>query len=134
MMFQLGFLLALPLGYFLCYGHAKLSLWLYARSEEGRKEEADRLHAIWVQTHPSQTTPVEPSSTVTDGRTLSEQWNLPTRTSASPCEPLSLRHPGLIRTRRCPDGFSAAQVLGYTNIGRPPTPSLYSGGINAWPY
>jgi hypothetical protein len=85
MMFQLGSLLGIILGYFLCIGHAKLTLAIHRHSPEGRREETDR-------------------------------------------------HPGLIRTRRCPTGFSAAQVLGYHQIGRPDMPPLFDGGLDEWPY
>jgi hypothetical protein len=135
MMFQLGFLLALPFGYFLCIGHAKLTLVLYRHSPEGRREEADRLHAEWVRHHPPvPSAAVLPPSSHGDGRTLSEQWKLPTRPSRGSVEPLQLGHHGLIRTKRCPTGFSAAQVLGYHQIGRPDVSPLFDGGLDEWPY
>jgi hypothetical protein len=53
-MFQLGSLLGIILGYFLCIGHAKLALYLYNHSPEGRREETDRLNAEWLAAHPPQ--------------------------------------------------------------------------------
>lgn len=127
-MFQLGSLFGIVLGYFLCIGHAKLTLALHRHSSEGRREETDRLHAEWIAHQP----PTQPQPTVTDtavlpssfhgdGRPLSQQWNLPTRRSAPVCDPL-------IRTRLCPDGYSAAQILGYSDLGGREHPSLYPGG------
>jgi hypothetical protein len=56
MMFQLGSLLGIILGYFLCIGHAKLTLYLYNHSPEGRREETDRLNAEWLARTPPATT------------------------------------------------------------------------------
>jgi hypothetical protein len=138
MMFQLGSLLGIILGYFLCIGHAKLTLAIHRHSPEGRREETDRLNAEWQAAHPPQPpvtdTAVLPPSFHGDGRPLSEVWNLPTRRERPAVEPLGLGHPSLIRTRRCPTGFSAAQVLGYHQIGRPDTPPLFQGGLDEWPY
>lgn len=59
------------------------------------------------------------------GLTLAEQWNLPHR-------PPIDTEPHLIITPRCPDGYSAKQILGYTTIGREPTPPQYPGGFEVW--
>src|SRR3954470_20699478 len=138
MSFQLGSLLGIILGYFLCIGHAKLTLYLHAHSPEGRREETDRLNAEWLAHQPPQPpvtdTAVLPSGFHEDGRPLSEVWNLPTRNRPAAVEPLDLHHPGLIRTRRCPTGFGAAQILGYHQIGRPDVPPTYPGGLDEWPY
>jgi hypothetical protein len=126
MMFQLGSLLGIILGYFLCIGHAKLALYLYNHSPEGRREETDRLNAEWIAhqppTHsqpPVTQTLVLPSSALTDGPPLSEVWNLPHRQS----DASRGNSDPLIRTRLCPGGYGAAQILGDDE-----TPSLYPGG------
>src|SRR3954471_24969986 len=111
MMFQLGSLLGIILGYFLCIGHAKLTLYLYARSPEGKREETDRLNAEWLAAHhpqpPVTDTAVLPPTFHGDGRPLSEVWNLPTHDRPAFCDPL-------IRTRFAPHGYGAAQILGYS--------------------
>jgi hypothetical protein len=138
MMFQLGSLFGIILGYFLCIGHAKLTLYLYNHSPEGRREETDRLNAEWLARQPPQPpitdTAVLPSSFYGDGRPLSEVWNLPTKHQAPATKPLDLHHPDLIKSKRCPTGFSAAQVLGYHQIGQPDVPPLFNGGLDEWPY
>lgn len=126
MLFQLGSLLGIILGYLLCIGQAKLTLWIYARTAEGRAEEADRLHAEWVAHHhpePQSTVPVQPSSVAGDGRTLAEQWNLP-RNRETACE-------GLLKTKRAPEGWTASMVLGYNDFGiiHPPK---FPNGIHGW--
>ena len=129
MWFQLGFLLALPLGYFLCIGQAKLTLAIYRRSPAGRREEADRLHAAWVGT------PVDPSSFYGDGPAVAGRWNTPgypPRPSPAACEPLSLSHPELIRTELCPEGFSAKDILPRVDDHGFPRAALYPGGLHAW--
>lgn len=123
--FMLGSLIGLVAGYFLCIGHAKLTLALYRYTPEGRREDADRRHAEWVRQHPPHGT-VEPSSSSTKALPLSEQWNLPHRHSEDVCEPVEL-----IRTEQCPDGYGAAQALGYNDWGRI-KPSLYPGGKEAF--
>jgi hypothetical protein len=132
MMFQLGSLLGIILGYFLCIGHAKLTLYLYNHSPEGRREETDRLNAEWLAAHPPQPpvtdTAVLPPTFHGDGRPLSEVWNLPTKRETPAVEPL--KPPP---TRRV-NGYSAADVLGYRQIGRPPVPPTYPGGLDEWPY
>lgn len=47
---------------------------------------------------------------------LSKAFGLPTK-------------PELIITKRCPEGYSAKQILGYTSVGRSPTPPSYPGGL-----
>jgi hypothetical protein len=124
-MFQLGSLFGIVLGYFLCIGHAKLTLALHRHSSEGRREETDRLNAEWVAHHPPQPpvtdTAVLPPSSHGDGRPLSEEWNLPTNRRPAAVDPL-------IRTRFAPHGWGAAQILGYSDLGGRHRPSLYPGG------
>jgi len=45
--------------------------------------------------------------------------------------PLQPHRRTLMRTPRCPDGYSAKQVLGYSNFGTPHR-SQYPGGFDQW--
>jgi hypothetical protein len=60
-----------------------------------------------------------------DEAPLSQQWKLPPHQSP-PTEP-----PTLIHTPRCPEGYSAKQVLGYKHFGTLNSPQ-YPGGFEQW--
>lgn len=147
MMFQLGSLFGIILGYFLCYGHAKLTLAIHRHSPEGRREETDRLNAEWVANHPPTQpqpavtdTAVLPSSFHGDGRPLSEQWNLPHRRSKAvqdDSDAMPPVRPGHRIRKKYPDApveyFSAKQVLAtLDDRGFPIDKPQYPGGLHGW--
>ena len=128
------FILGAVFGYLGCISQAKLTLAIYRRTRAGRQEEANLLHARWLATHPTpQPQPqayVEPPTVPVDLRSLRERFNLPAQTLGGA---QSHTAPRLIRTRRCPQGYSAKQILGYNDFGTIHEPQ-FPGGIDAWPY
>lgn len=99
-------LFILTIGFALGYGFARIQLRGRFLLALEAKEDA----------------PLPPSWCPPDEAPLSQQWKLPPYRT----EPLSL-----IRRPRCPEGYSAKQVLGYSDFGTPHPPQ-YPGKFEQW--
>mgnify|MGYP006932125742 CR=1 FL=1 len=107
------FMVGIAVGYWLC--RAQLRGKFILAKEEMDHAVSARLNAEWIAAHPPPQP--QPQPTQTQEQPLSVAWNLP-------------HHPDLIKTRRCPTGFSAKQVLGFTYPYN--YEPIYPGGIKEW--